>query len=169
MRIGQGLVFMVEPNPEERRSLPSRSHPARGVRLTEDQPIIVFLTVCTKSRLPWLANEHVHKILIDVWVRASAWAVGRYVVMPDHVHLFVGPNNEQVSLDSWVKYWKSQVSRRVENQSSRWQKDYWDTRLRNPKSYGEKWAYVRDNPVRHGLVNNAIDWPYQGELNDLEM
>ena len=35
-------------------------------------------------------------------------------------------------------------------------------------SYDEKWQYVRNNPVRHGLVESAEKWPYQGELNRLE-
>jgi len=31
----------------------------------------------------------------------------------------------------------------------------------------KKWLYVRENPVRAGLVRSAEDWPYAGELNDL--
>ena len=33
--------------------------------------------------------------------------------------------------------------------------------LRNDESYGEKWEYVRENPLRAGLVSRADDWPYQ--------
>jgi len=32
------------------------------------------------------------------------------------------------------------------------------------KVNSEKWNYVRDNPVRAGLVENAEAWPYQGEV-----
>ena len=50
----------------------------------------------------------------------------------------------------------------------RWQEGKpWDTRLRRSESYQEKWQYVRENPVRKGLVENADDWPYQGMLNVL--
>ena len=35
------------------------------------------------------------------------------------------------------------------------------------ESYGDKWEYVRSNPVRHGYIADADDWPYQGELNVL--
>jgi hypothetical protein len=34
----------------------------------------------------------------------------------------------------------------------------------NDESYGHKWNYVRDNPFRAGLVANADDWPYSGEI-----
>jgi hypothetical protein len=36
--------------------------------------------------------------------------------------------------------------------------------LRSDESYAEKWNYVRENPVRAGLVRNASEWPYQGEI-----
>ncbi len=39
--------------------------------------------------------------------------------------------------------------------------------MRSDESYEEKWLYVRNNPVRAGLVNHADEWPYQGELNVL--
>ena len=48
------------------------------------------------------------------------------------------------------------------------QRDCWDRQLRTGESYAQKWAYVRNNPVRKGLVANADDWPYQGRMNILE-
>jgi REP element-mobilizing transposase RayT len=48
-----------------------------------------------------------------------------------------------------------------------WLTDHWDTRMRNASSYEEKWNYIRDNPVRKGLVASADDWPYQGEVFEL--
>jgi hypothetical protein len=35
------------------------------------------------------------------------------------------------------------------------------------QSYSEKWNYIRDNPVRAGLVSAADDWPYAGEIETL--
>ena len=42
-----------------------------------------------------------------------------------------------------------------------WQRGLFDHVLRNDES--QKWNYVRDNPVRAGLVTNADDWP-SGEI-----
>jgi spore coat protein A len=36
--------------------------------------------------------------------------------------------------------------------------------LRNDESYAQKGNYVRENPVRAGLVKSVEDWPYQGEI-----
>ena len=44
---------------------------------------------------------------------------------------------------------------------------HWDTRLRRSESYAEKWNYIRENPMRKGLVAKTEDWPYQGMMNVL--
>ena len=41
---------------------------------------------------------------------------------------------------------------------------FFDDVLRNDESYGQKWEYVRENPVRAGLVARADEWPYEGEF-----
>jgi putative transposase len=147
-----------------------RKHPAHGVVLLADKPVIAFLTVCSKDRVPWLACEEVHQLLRATWAESTAWLVGRYVIMPDHVHLFAAPNENfipHIDLDRWVKYWKSQFTMKHGNRRHRWQTDHWDRRIRHDESYDEKWEYVSNNPRRHGLVADADDWPYQGEIFEL--
>jgi hypothetical protein len=34
--------------------------------------------------------------------------------------------------------------------------------MRSGEDYDSKWAYVRQNPERHGLVEYADSWPFQG-------
>lgn len=45
-----------------------------------------------------------------------------------------------------------------------WQPGFFDHLLRGEESYREKWEYVRENPVRAGLVEHAEQWPFQGEI-----
>jgi putative transposase len=144
-----------------------RRHPAHGVFEFSDRPTIVYLTVCTKGRVPWLATAPNHDLLREIWSGATAWLVGRYVLMPDHLHLFAAPNAPDLDLDRWVRYWKSQFRQRHPDKSLRWQTDHWDTRLRRADGYEEKWRYVVNNPVRKGLVSGLEDWPFQGELFEL--
>jgi putative transposase len=85
--------------------------------------------------------------------------------MPDHLHLFVcGPHD--FMLAEWMKGLKRGISNacRAHSKRVRWQPGFFDHLIRNDESYGEKWNYVRDNPVRAGLVTIADDWPYQGEI-----
>jgi len=48
-----------------------------------------------------------------------------------------------------------------------WQDGFFDHVLRSSESYGEKWEYVRMNPVRAGLVKQTEDWPFIGEIEKL--
>jgi putative transposase len=50
-----------------------------------------------------------------------------------------------------------------------WQRDFFDRFLRSADSYSEKWEYVRDNPVRAGLVRRPEDWSHQGVTHDLAL
>jgi len=143
---------------------PQRSRPSHGIDYEPDSPIIVYLTVCTENRRPWLATEANHALLRGIWSAADAWMIGRYVLMPDHLHLFAAPGAKFVEFDNWVRYWKSQFSKRHKNKEDAWQANHWDTRLRREESYDQKWEYVVSNPVRHGLVERVEDWPFQGEL-----
>ena len=149
------------------QELPQRRHPAHGVIHLADQATIVFITVCTRRRQPWLARDAVHQLLRKTWTEARAWSVGRYVIMPDHVHLFAAPTEPYLGLDSWIQYWKSIFSKGHQRVDHRWQSDHWDRRLRGEESYDDAWEYVVNNPVRHGLVARAEDWPYQGTICEL--
>jgi len=145
-----------------------RRKPSHGVYEVSNGPTIVFLTVCTRGRIPWLATTENHLRLRDVWQSSSAWSVGRYVIMPDHLHVFASPTNDEVTLETWVKFWKSRFSKSHPEKAKRWQTDHWDKRLRSSESYEEKWLYVQQNPVRAGLVETPDEWPFQGELNRLD-
>jgi putative transposase len=150
--------------------LPNRARPAHHpVIETAGRSSLVFLTVCATARKRIFAHEEVHRLLIHAWVEADAWRVGRYVIMPDHLHLFCAPSTKDAcALGAWVAYWKSLASRRWPRLQEQpvWQASFWDRQLRAAESYGEKWRYVRENPVRAGLVSRAEDWPFAGELNE---
>jgi len=79
--------------------------------------------------------------------------------MPEHIHLFVrGAGDFQLGV--WVRGLKRAIASVV----GFWQPGFFDHVLRIDESYGEKWNYVRDNPARAGLVRDADEWPFQGEI-----
>ena len=147
--------------------LPTRKHPVHGVLFLDGHPTIIFDTVCTKNRSRWLANDSVHQLLREIWQEANGWLMGRYVIMPDHIHLFAAETGSAIPYDNWVKYWKSQFTKRHKVPEHRWLTDHWDVRVRNEAAYEEKCDYVLQNPVRAGLVTKPEDWPWQGVIHDL--
>jgi REP element-mobilizing transposase RayT len=154
-------------NSDSSHNLARRGRPVhQSICEPGNRAVIIFLTVCTAGRRPILATPEMQVHLREAWRRSDRWLVGRFVVMPDHIHLFCAPGTiHPESLQSWVGYWKRLTA--FATGGSFWQKSFWDTQLRREDSYALKWEYVRNNPVRAGLVMRLEDWPYQGELNVL--
>jgi putative transposase len=135
-----------------------------------NRPIIVFLTVCSKDQKRIFDSADVAQLIVGGWTGAKTWLVGRYIIMPDHIHLFCAPGiRPRESLKQWVRYWKNLASKRWPRIKEHpiWQRDFWDTQLRRHENYDLKWQYVVKNPVRAGLVAESSEWPFQGELNVL--
>ncbi|HEX3619519.1 MAG TPA: transposase [Candidatus Udaeobacter sp.] len=150
-------------------------HLRRLERVWIDDPIY-FVTTCTYQRSSTLACEEIAKILIQEWHSARnrhGWAIGRYVIMPDHVHFFCAPELDAKTLPIFVGFWKEWTSKAIKRQlrqtNSAWQEEFFDHVLRSSESYSEKWNYVRNNPVRHGFVANADEWPWQGQIEELRL
>jgi putative transposase len=151
-------------------TLPSRRAPPHLAIVDRgNRPNIIYLTVCTWNREPILASHPMHDLLIEMWEKAHTWLVGHFVILPDHIHLFCAPAEVVYPpLTVWASYWKrlTTIARRQTHPGFRWQVNFWDTQLRSGDSYDAKWAYVYENPVRHGLVQKAEEWPFSGRLHD---
>jgi putative transposase len=136
---------------------------------------VYFLTVCAAGRRPILHQPAVAPLLIQALrdaPRIHGWIVGRFVIMPDHVHFFCTAAAETKGLPAFIRDWKRWTARQIEEVTAIpppiWQLEFFDHVLRSPKSYSDKWHYVRENPVRAGLVAVADEWPHQGECEALE-
>ena len=89
--------------------------------------------------------------------------------MPDHIHLLVRVGSRNAcGLARWVRWWKRELSKTMGwKEGYAWQRGCWDTNVFVPEVYSEKLRYVRENPVRAGLVVASEQWPYQGEIYTL--
>ena len=75
---------------------------------------LYFFTTCTADRRPLLGTKDALDMLSDIWQRSSEldqWYVGRFVLMPDHVHFFASPSQEAKTREVWTKMWKSVSAR----------------------------------------------------------
>jgi putative transposase len=131
-------------------------------------PPLYFVTFCTWKRVAWLDSTELHRAFIAYAERNAdrGLTVGRYVLMPDHLHFFVAvPRGYRLS--DFVRLLKQQLSgalRAKGHAPPHWQPGFFDHLIRHRESYVEKWHYVQQNPVRAHLVESVEDWPYQGEI-----
>jgi putative transposase len=134
---------------------------------------IYFVTASMQDRRKLLATPAIHETFLRFGQEGpahGAW-MGAYVIMPDHLHLFVAMDAEKVTLPAWMKSLKNTISKTLRLSGvapPHWQKTFFDHLLRSDESYSEEWNYVRENPVRAGLVRKAEDWPFLGEIFALE-
>ena len=145
-----------------------RKTPTGGAHIFLGQPNIFFVTVNAKDRVPWMNQPSVHSSLVSLWrEEATAWLVGYYLIMPDHLHFFCAPYDLHFNIDQWITFWKRQFSRRHLDQPWEYQRRAFHHRMRDMREYEEKLAYVRENQLRKQLVKHPDEWPYQGIVHDL--
>ena len=152
---------------EHRRDFPRRPPRLTHISASVDSPLY-FLTCGTWNRQHLLGTDAVHTSFREHCERLASRgvAVGRYVIMPDHMHLFVRIGREQ-TLGLTVKHLKERITKTIRKEHpgvTVWQPGFFDHLLRNDESYAQKWEYVRENPLREGLASHHEDWPYQGEI-----
>lgn len=82
------------------------------------------------------------------------WFLRLFLVMPDHLHMLATFPRE-ASVKATCGAWKGFLRRTA---VIRFQTDCFEHRIRNETEFSEKWDYVRNNPVRKGLVERADEW-----------
>lgn len=118
-----------------------------------------FVTVCAESRRGSPLLPAAGAILESVRIRneRGIWFAKAAVVMPDHVHLLVTvPANAKLA--TAIGNWKRYLARA---NGVRWQANFFDHRIRSAEEESEKFEYVRQNPVRRGLVATPEAWPWR--------
>jgi putative transposase len=133
------------------------------------QPVF-FVTFCTRNRRQIASLEQAQAALekyAERGIREFRVSVGRYVIMPDHIHLFVCGGSDFV-LSPWAAGLKRAISLALGTRGAFWQPGFFDHVVRSDESYAAKWHYVCENPVRAGLVEHSAHWPFQGDVVSID-
>jgi putative transposase len=94
------------------------------------------------------------------------------VILPDHLHtIWTLPEGDCDYPVRWALI-KASFSRRISSGEQRnanrvskgergiWQRRYWEHVIRDERDYERHVDYIHYNPVKHGYVYRASDWPY---------
>lgn len=136
-----------------------------------------FFTVVTGSRRPILAALVPELRQAIGEVRSSRpFSLLAWVVLPDHMHfLWRLPPGDADHSRRWGEI-KRRVGRSVRtahgfdnqmgdsarhrHESGLWQRRHWEHRIRDDTDLHRHIDYIHYNPVKHGLVERAVDWPH---------
>lgn len=117
-------------------------HLRRLDRVCISHPVF-FITTCTHQRRPILACESAVAALKKEWSDAlerHGWLVGRFVVMPDHVHFFCSESSRagNTSLSEFIQRWKEWTSKQIIRafgvSAPVWQKQFFDHVVRQDEN-----------------------------------
>ena len=121
---------------------------------------LFFITICCQ---PVGVNQLCRKptgsavlSTIEFYHSSRRWSGRLFLVMPDHVHGIVAFPRDP-GIKATVSNWKRYCSRVL---GVRWQRDFFDHRLRNERELTEKASYILNNPVRKRLCETPEQWPY---------
>jgi REP element-mobilizing transposase RayT len=134
--------------------------------LPPDQRVVYFITICTADRRRVLNNPQVFAAVKNYCATNINWQTLAAVIMPDHLHALVSPLDRDARVTQFSAGLKRFVVREI-NPDWKWQDGVFDRLMRREESAESKWLYLRENPVRAGLVSRWGDWPYHiGLRND---
>jgi putative transposase len=96
------------------------------------------------------------------------WLIYATVVLPDHLHCLVQPLPHPAGgffdlgeiLYSIKSFSSHQINRRRGAAGSIWQIERYDRIVRDETEFLEKWNYIRNNPVKSGMVEYPEDYPW---------
>ena len=142
-------------------SLPNRKYLRHRIPTWVDLSDAWFITLCCRERhVNSLAIETVGECIFETLRTRESMGqihVISCIIMPDHLHL-IARWNHMTGMSRLVEGLKRYISR---HEGVRWQKGFFDHRIRSDKLLRETIDYVRMNPVRAGLVQSADEWPYR--------
>ena len=138
-----------------------------------------FFTVVTYRRQKFLCDDPVRDALrqaIQETRTTSPFVIDGWVLLPDHLHcIWTLPECDVEFGKRWAMIkrfvskrcgsilfhdeWRNDSKRR-RNESTVWQRRFWEHMIRDEKDFSQHMDYLHYNPVRHGLVASVKDWPF---------
>lgn len=138
-----------------------------------------FFTVVTERRQPILLDEPVHTALRNAIFNVRKkypFTINSWVILPDHLHMIWTLPEQDADFSIRWRLIKSFVTRACgsdyyntellterrynKNCGTLWQHRFWEHLIRDEQDYLNHIEYIHNNPVKHGYVTEAIEWPY---------
>jgi len=138
-----------------------------------------FFTLVSYCRQTILCDQPVRNALREAITNVRQkrpFTIDAWILLPDHFHcIWTLPKGDADFPARWAlikrkvsltcsQYYKRKEwvspSKQKHRESTLWQRRYWEHQIRNESDYQQHMDYIHWNPVKHGLVTHARDWPY---------
>ena len=133
-----------------------------------------FFTVNLMERQRDLLVQHIAvlRTVVHKVMAAHPFHIDAMVVLPDHLHaVWTLPKNDAEFSTRWglIKAGFSRylpadeprnASRTSKGERGVWQRRFWEHLIRDEQDYAAHLDYCHYNPVKHGYVESAAQWPY---------
>ena len=117
-----------------------------------------FVTCVTQDRKKELDQVKIWEHLLQLISKSEA-DIYAVVLMPDHLHLFFElPKGS--TLSTIIRAIKGPMTPVMRSTGIRWQKNYFEHRLRESEETEPYLRYMLSNPYRAQLVEITEAWPY---------
>lgn len=150
------------------RSINGRPTSPRLASFNYIGPYRYSLTICTDKRVRAFVGDWPY--LEALWALSAAagkygFDVWAFCFMPDHCHL-LAEGNEKARLIPFIRRFKQQVGYhyKMHAGASLWQRSFHDRILRTEEDTRNVIRYILNNPVRKGLVTEALDYLFIGSF-----
>ena len=135
---------------------------------------LYFFTVNLAERRNDLLVRHVGRLreCVRSVRQRHPFGIHAWVVLPDHLHCVLEMPADDSDFSRRWRLIKAGFSRSLpglgtpspsclrRGERGIWQRRFWEHRIRDEADYRAHMDYVHINPVKHGLVPRAADWPY---------
>ena len=125
-----------------------------------------FITACAHMQQNLFQRDQVAELMVATFFKyrdAGEFDLHEYVVMPNHIHLLLSIDDQQ-RLSRVIQLIKGGFSHCLRENGiafrAVWEQRYYERRVRDENELAEFSHYIRQNPVRKGLVERAEDYPY---------
>lgn len=138
-----------------------------------------FFTLVTEDRAPILTTPLARSVLREVTLeccRQWPFRMEAVVLMPDHLHTVWRLPDGDTEYSKRLGWLKKEFTKRwvatggderpvsASGQRNRrrgvWQRRFWEHVVRDERDLERHLDYIHYNPVKHGLVERVIDWPW---------
>jgi putative transposase len=123
------------------------------------------LTLITWDRIPHFLSSEVVECLLEMLEkerRRLHIEVYAFVVMPDHLHILVGPSTMPTGeVVRWMKMASGHWLRELGLIEGRvWSRGYWDKVIRDTRQLAAAIRYLHANPLKAGLAGEVEAYRY---------